>query len=161
MRFVGLVLALAIMSSCGSSSDPGASVEEATTATSSPTTDPGPTATSAPVARDSPTVLARPSVQASYVISDFDDPELLPLGETVFVAQCAGCHGSTGGGTERAPSLVGIADKQPDRLVHIDTVTYGTGEMRPRPGWLTPEEVDAVVSYLRLTFIAEPVAGDD
>ena len=104
-----------------------------------------------------PTVVVPPAatVEADYVIGNTDDPTHLTLGETVFVAKCAGCHGTGGVGSDRGRSLIGIAAEEPNRLVHIDSVIYGKGDMLLRPGLLTPEEIDAVISYVRLSLVAE------
>ena len=66
---------------------------------------------------------------------------------------CAGCHGADGVGSVRGPPLIDIADRHPDRGVHITIVTYGVGTMLGREGAMTPEEIDAVVSYMRLAFL--------
>ena len=78
----------------------------------------------------------------------------------VFEANCTTCHGADGAGTDRGRPLTGIAQAEPDRLVHIASVTNGKGNM---PQWgtrLDAEEIDAVVSYVRLTFV-DPSATND
>lgn len=84
-----------------------------------------------------------------------DDPAQLEAGMAIFETNCAGCHGADGTGSSAGRPLIGIADQEPDRLVHIASVTDGKGTM---PAWgdvLEPDEIDSVVSYLRLTFVAD------
>jgi len=151
LLFAMAILAMLIFSSCGSSSDGtvaggGAPTTAAVNATAPP----------APATASPPTVtVVAVTVDADYVTSEIDDPAHLPLGEAVFAAKCAGCHGSSGAGSERGRGLIDIAVEEPDRSVHIASVTYGIGEMLLRPGLLTPEEIDAVVSYVRLSLVAE------
>lgn len=87
--------------------------------------------------------------------SDVDDPALLEAGEAIFVEGCAGCHGADGAGTDFGRPLLGIADQQPDRLVHIASVRDGKGGMPAFGDSLSDEEIDAAVAYVRLTFQAE------
>lgn len=84
-----------------------------------------------------------------------DDPALLEQGEAVFSASCAGCHGADGAGTNAGRPLIGIVDQEPDRLVHIASVTDGKGGMPAFGDSLSDEEIDAAVAYVRLTFVAE------
>ena len=95
-----------------------------------------------------------PSPDAPSSAIPGDDSDQLELGAQVFYSTCAGCHGQQGQGTPRAPSLVGIAERQPDRETQISMVIYGTGGMRGRARLLTAEEIDAVVSYLRVSFVS-------
>lgn len=87
--------------------------------------------------------------------SEVDDPAMLEQGEEVFLGSCAGCHGEDGTGTVAGRPLLGIADQEPDRLVHIASVVDGKGAMPGFGDFLAEEDVDAVVSYVRLTFVAE------
>lgn len=87
--------------------------------------------------------------------SEVDDPALLETGGAIYVASCAGCHGVEGEGTAFGRPLIGIADQQPDRLVHIASVTDGKGGMPEFGGSLSEDDIDAAVSYARLTFVAE------
>ena len=93
--------------------------------------------------------------------SSTDDPSQLAAGEAVFTTNCAGCHGVDGTGSNTGRPLIGIAAEQPDRAVHIMSVTDGKGFM---PAWgdmLSAEEIDAAVSYVRLTFVAPPPAEEE
>jgi mono/diheme cytochrome c family protein len=84
-----------------------------------------------------------------------DDPGQLEAGMVLFEANCSGCHGVDGTGSNTGRDLTGIAEQEPDRLVHIASVTNGKGNM---PVWgesLEPEEIDAAVTYVRLTFVAD------
>lgn len=84
-----------------------------------------------------------------------DDPAMFDAGEAVYQGGCAGCHGDDGMGSETGRSLIGIAAQEPDRLVHIASVTDGKGGMPALGERLTPEDIDAVVSYVRLAFVQE------
>lgn len=91
-------------------------------------------------------------------------PEMLALGETVWAAECATCHGETGAGdgemTDRidAPDLttphVDASDAQWTQLV-----VNGSGAM---PGFdeLSQAEVNAVVAYTRTLSLNELDAPD-
>lgn len=87
--------------------------------------------------------------------SETDDPAQVAAGMVVFESNCAGCHGADGTGSNSGRPLIGIAEQQPDRTVHIASVTDGKGNM---PAWgdsLSVEEIDSAVSYVRLTFVAQ------
>ena len=100
-------------------------------------------------------VLSFGSAQAQ---SAEDDPEMVEAGMAVFEANCAGCHGADGMGTQRGRDLTDVAVQQPDRLVHIDSVTNGKGFMPAFGENLSAEDIDAAISYVRLTFVSEPAA---
>ena len=84
-----------------------------------------------------------------------DDPAQVAAGQVVFESNCVRCHGADGLGTATGRPLTGIADQEADRLVHIASVTDGKGNMPAWGGSLTAEEIDAAVSYVRLTFVAQ------
>lgn len=92
---------------------------------------------------------------AALAQSTTDDPAQLEAGQAVFAANCAGCHGSDGAGSQLGRSLIGIAQSEPDRLVHINSVTAGKGNMPAFGPRLDPDQIDAAVSYVRLTFVDE------
>lgn len=87
----------------------------------------------------------------------------LVLGEEVYAANCAGCHGSDGKGLNGAfPVLVGNALVKGDPAKVIRNAMYGVGafpgaekpsgnygDMMPGIGFLSDEEIAAVVSYVR------------
>ena len=98
-------------------------------------------------------LMAAPSSAGAQ--SEVDDPALLEQGEVVFSASCAGCHGGDGAGTDAGRPLLGIVDQEPDRLVHIASVTDGKGGMPAFGGSLSDEDIDAAIAYVRLTFVAE------
>jgi LPXTG-motif cell wall-anchored protein len=86
-----------------------------------------------------------------------EDPAKVAAGEAVFTsAGCVGCHGADGAGVEgRGRPLIGIAAQQPDRTVHITSVTNGKGGM---PAWgdqLSADEIDSAVAYVRATFVSD------
>lgn len=92
---------------------------------------------------------------AAAAQNEVDDPALLEAGEAVFAESCAGCHGADGTGTDIGRPLSGIAGQEPDRLVHIESVTNGKGGMPAFGAGLTADEIDAAVAYVRLTFLSE------
>lgn len=84
-----------------------------------------------------------------------DDPEMFDAGEAIYQGGCAGCHGENGEGSDTGRPLTGIASQEPDRLVHIASVTDGKGGMPALGTNLSPEDIDAAVSYVRLAFLQE------
>ncbi len=83
-----------------------------------------------------------------------DDPAQVEAGMVVFESICAGCHGVDGTGSSSGRDLTDVATEQDDRLVHVASVTNGKNNM---PAWgerLEAEEIDAAVSYVRLTFVS-------
>ncbi|MDW3178008.1 MAG: cytochrome c [Acidimicrobiia bacterium] len=83
-----------------------------------------------------------------------DDPAQVEAGMAVFESNCAGCHGADGTGTNSGRPLTDVATQEPDRLVHIASVTDGKGNMPAFGGNLEADEIDAAVSYVRLTFVS-------
>lgn len=85
-----------------------------------------------------------------------EDPAKVTAGEAVFTSNCVACHAADGTGVEgRGRPLIGVAGQQPDRTVHIASVTDGKGGM---PAWgdrLSAEEIDSAVAYVRATFVSE------
>ncbi len=81
-----------------------------------------------------------------------DDPSQLEAGQTVYESSCAGCHGADGTGTNAGRPLTGIAGQEPDRLVHVASVTDGKGGMPAFADELSADEIDAAVTYVRLSF---------
>jgi len=93
------------------------------------------------------------SEDASDVTENADslDPELVAIAETVWTESCAGCHGAQGEGASRGRPLDGIALENPVEQ-HIESVENGIGRMPGFATKLTPEEIDAVVAWVRATF---------
>lgn len=110
--------------------------------------------------------LRRRELPAAYAPKDrvratrFGEREFAGDGETIFRAFCVGCHGTEGRG-RRAPGMPGFpANAHPDFLAVasdeflLATVTRGRpGRRMPawgeKEGGLRPEEIRAVVAYLR------------
>ncbi len=90
-----------------------------------------------------------------------DDPGDLGIGMEVFDAGCASCHQLDGSGSAAGRSLIDVALEQPDRSVHVASVTNGIGNMPGYEDRLTEDEIDAVVSYVRLTFLSEDDPMDE
>ncbi len=83
-----------------------------------------------------------------------DDPALVDEGAVIYESSCAGCHGADGEGTGFGRSLIGVAEQQPDRTVHLASVANGIRNMPEFSSDLDDQQIDAVVSYVRLTFVA-------
>jgi mono/diheme cytochrome c family protein len=88
----------------------------------------------------------------------------LQLGEGVYGASCAQCHGGDLGGTERGPSLLDPA-YGPTQLADAGFVTairngveqrlWEFGPMPGNPG-LGDEQIDAVIAFVRSRQAGEP-----
>jgi len=92
------------------------------------------------------------TVDGAWAQGGVDDPAQIEQGMAIYETNCATCHVSDGSGSNAGRPLTDIAAEQPDRSVHVTSVTDGKGRM---PAWnatLTAEEIDAVVSYVRLGF---------
>ncbi len=70
------------------------------------------------------------------------------LGEEIYFKACARCHGNNREGDSQSPRLdatrIASLGEQPLQFV----ITYGKGEM-PGFGGLTPEQLAALINYLR------------
>lgn len=84
-----------------------------------------------------------------------DSIDQVDAGQVVFAANCAGCHSLDGTGSDRGRPLIGIASQEADRSVHFASIKDGKGNMPPFGDALSDDEIDAVTSYLRLTFVPE------
>ena len=105
-------------------------------------------------------VLGGVGIPAALAQGGTDDLAQLEAGQAVFEANCARCHGADGMGSQTGRSLIGIAMSEPDRSVHVASVTTGKGNMPAFGERLSAEEIDAAVSYVRLTFV-DPAAQSD
>ena len=74
------------------------------------------------------------------------------LGMAIYEANCQRCHRADGTGG-RGPSLVGIAADQPDPQEQINQIIAGGRGMPAFGERLTTDEIDAVVDYIRTTFV--------
>jgi len=92
---------------------------------------------------------------------DADDPGDLGQGMEIFNAGCSSCHQADGSGSAAGRSLIDIAVEQPDRSVHVASVTDGIGNMPGYADRLTADEIDAAVSYVRLTFRSQEDPMDE
>ncbi len=100
-------------------------------------------------------LVAVAGTQPASAQSTSDDPAQIDAGMAVYESSCAGCHGVDGEGSNAGRPLIGIAAQQPDRLVHVASVTDGKGGMPAFGAQLDSDEIDAAVSYLRLSFVDE------
>ncbi len=113
---------------------------EALTPTATPTEAPTPTAT--------PTEAPTPAVEASPT-PDPDD-EIIAMGETLYLANCADCHGAGGQGVGGFPPLDGspvVTAEDPSAAIR--QVLFGGGPMPAFQNVLDNEEIAAVLSYVR------------
>jgi len=78
-------------------------------------------------------------------------------GEALYATNCARCHGGAGEGS-RGPTLIGIADKIPDKALSIGTVTNGGRTMPEFGSKLTEDEIVAIVDF---TYVAWPATGSE
>jgi mono/diheme cytochrome c family protein len=77
------------------------------------------------------------------------DPEL-QLGQSVYNANCARCHGPQGGGGVGNKLNEGVVVARfPEIEDHIAVIVNGFGSMPAWEGTLTPEEIRAVARYER------------
>lgn len=91
-----------------------------------------------------------------------DDPGQVDAGQMVYESSCAGCHGVDGSGVEGlGRPLTDIASQQSDRSVHIASVADGKGGMPAFGEQLSGEEIDAAISYVRLTFVSDAAAAPE
>ena len=173
LAFTILMLAL-FATACGGGSETAVEVPAATSTpapepTSTPEPEPTATAEPEPTAIPEPEEAeleavepndAEPGDDADEVIEDAGDgtenadpldPELVAIAETVWTESCAGCHGANGEGASRGRPLDGIALENPVEQ-HIGSVENGIGRMPGFATKLTPEEIDAVVAWVRATF---------
>ena len=88
-----------------------------------------------------------------------DNPAEVQAGMTVYSGSCAGCHGAEGEGSSRGRPLTGIAS-QGDRGTHFASVSEGKGGMPAFSSQLSVEQIDASLSYVRLTFVEEAATTD-
>jgi mono/diheme cytochrome c family protein len=76
------------------------------------------------------------------------------LGETIFKAQCIGCHNKQPGDTTPfgPPNLHGIIGSAPPHITSQEaaaTIKAGKGIMPPFDSKLTPQDISNVVAYLK------------
>jgi mono/diheme cytochrome c family protein len=71
-------------------------------------------------------------------------------GAQIYAANCASCHGASGGGGT-GPQLAGgaAAKRFPDVADQVTFVTDGSGAMPSFGGQLSPAEIHNVVEYTR------------
>ena len=116
------------------------------------TTEPEPeTTTSIPeTTTEVPTTTESP--ETTSTVDPDDSTAKPPNGMRIYEDSCQRCHRADGSGG-RGPSLIGIAAEQPDPQVQIDQVNEGGRGMPAFATRLSAEEIDAVVAYIRDTFV--------
>jgi mono/diheme cytochrome c family protein len=76
-----------------------------------------------------------------------------PDGAQIFDQHCATCHGANGEG-KVGPALAGVAEKYAEIDTQIFLVEQGRGAMPSFRSTLSEEEIRAVVTFERETFLA-------
>lgn len=87
-------------------------------------------------------------VSADPAVTAAASKEWPTVGQQVFSANCAGCHGASGGGGV-GPKLAGNQDIISDNALVYNRVTKGKGAMPSFEGKLKDNEIYAVVNYVR------------
>lgn len=72
------------------------------------------------------------------------DPAVMELGETIYVENCASCHGEDGMGERKFAGSQNIK-----HVVLIGSQIYHGGEFMPKFDFLSDEEAAAVGTYIR------------
>lgn len=82
-------------------------------------------------------------------VSAGSDPELFD-GRSIWIGQCASCHGAAGGGG-RGPKMDDgrVLERFPNADDQAALIRDGRGGMPAYAGRLTDEQIDAVVRYTR------------
>lgn len=77
--------------------------------------------------------------------------DVLVLGESIYTSQCESCHGTWGQGVYAPVTIDKVASLEhfPDPALQADVVRTGRGQMPAFADRLTPEQVDAVITYVR------------
>jgi mono/diheme cytochrome c family protein len=93
-----------------------------------------------------------PDQAATAAVTDpiLHPPRQLALGQSIYAAQCAICHGPTGAGGTGPALDRGMADKYPDARSQELVVALGRNAMVGFGDQLTPDEISAVVVYTRV-----------
>jgi mono/diheme cytochrome c family protein len=73
-------------------------------------------------------------------------------GKAIFGGKCVACHGSDGKGQGSMGKKLGVKDLSVSKLSAAEMeamVTSGKGKMTPFAGKLSPDEIKAVVGYVK------------
>ena len=76
------------------------------------------------------------------------DPPELP-GRALYYAECLGCHGTQGNGSDQAPAVHEALAGWTDSAL-IDVMVDGQGDMEPRD--ISREDGQHIVDWMRATF---------
>ncbi len=93
-----------------------------------------------------------PKANTSNTLSSQDNEQLI-MGETIFQANCASCHGATGQGhqaVKEAPALNGSEHSWHHADSQIKTLIRTGGQIMPAVGKdFSDQEIDAVMAYYK------------
>ncbi len=101
-------------------------------------------------------ILPQAATPASAAAQTLNQAAPSSLGAQVFKANCSGCHGPNGSGTEAAPTLKAVNDP-----AFVErTVTSGRGAMPSFAGRLSGSEISAVAEYVAAEATIQLSGGD-
>jgi quinoprotein glucose dehydrogenase len=99
--------------------------------------------------------------EMAWILAMIETGGATSLGQQVYLQNCTGCHGANREGNPAAsiPSLVDVKSRL-SREQMMDVITHGRRVMPPW-GFLTMEQREAVIDYLRGDKAPEPQGGPD
>jgi mono/diheme cytochrome c family protein len=131
-------------------------------ATPSPTATAEATPTTTPEATPSPTATAEatptPTPEATPTVETGPTPDtgVIAIGETLYLANCATCHGAGGQGAGSFPALDGHPTVTADDPTNaIEQVLRGGGGMPAFQNALDNDQIAAILSYARQAWTNE------
>lgn len=143
---IAITLVALIAAACGGTSDNAA--DDIVDAVDEPTE-----TTEAPVEETTTTTEAEPEPEPE---AEETTTTAEPAGEidgmALFERSCSGCHGPTGEGSSRGPSLIGISESVPDQQVSFDQIVNGGGGMPSFGARFSDDEIQAMVDFIYATF---------
>ncbi len=99
---------------------------------------------------EAPTTTA--AAETTTTVAPDDSTAKPPNGMRIYEDSCQRCHRPDGSGG-RGPSLIGIAAEQTDPQTQVDQILAGGRGMPSFAERLSADEIDAVVAYIRDTFV--------
>jgi ubiquinol-cytochrome c reductase cytochrome c subunit len=92
-----------------------------------------------------------------------NDGELVNRGRELYRTGCSSCHGVDGGGTDQAPSLVGVGAASADFQLSTGRMpqTEPDRQAVPKPPAYDEDEIDALVAYVASLGDGPPIPDVD